>query len=350
MLRKQTLLFTLISLIIFTSCEKDFSLNGDYKRTPIIFGLLDQADSVHMIRITRTFLGDGNNNDFAKIADSNYYKQVDAKVIEMDGNEVLRTWQLHDTLITNKETGLFYGPEQKFYTFYANDLNENYEYKFDGIFDEGKYVANATTKLVSGNYTGPWQQLYTSFSFANSSSSVSNSYPALRPVMSAGSNISVKKAKLEIKYMVTYKDESTAIKIITWAKSKEEDINIQYAFAGEEFYKYIKDNIDTDANVVKRSMIDVTVITTLVDDNTKKYMAASAPASTISQSKPQFTNVNGSDTDGALGLFAARHVLSKTLPLNGSSIKELCIGQYTGNLSFCSTLAEHNGKVWSCSN
>lgn len=348
MLKKYACLFTLIGLITFTSCEKDFSLNGDYKRTPVIFGLLDQSDSIHMIRITRTFLGDGDNNLYAKIEDSSYFDQVDAKIIEFNnGDSTGRFWQLHDTLITNKETGTFYGPNQKMYTFFANDLNEDYEYKFEGIFDKGKYEANAETELISGvSYTGPWQVFYPDLNFANASSSTSNTYPVFRPTMSGGENISLRKAKLEINYMVIYNDGSTALKQIVWSKANEDNLNVQFAFHGEEFFQFIKNNIDTDANVANRRMINVTAVTIMIDENTKKYMDISQPTSSISQSKPQFTNVNSKD--GALGLFSARHIIKKTLPLNTNSIKELCTGQYTGNLSFCSTLPVHNDELWYC--
>jgi hypothetical protein len=348
MLKKFSILFALIGLITITSCDKDFSLNGDYKRTPVIFALIDQSDSIHMVRITRTYLGDGDNNEYAMIPDSNYFDQVDAKIVEYNnGDSTGRVWQLHDTLITNKEDGLFYGPEQKMYTFYANDLVDEYTYKFVAIFDEGKYEANAETDLIYGvNYSGVWSTAYPYINFASVNSSTSNIYPIFKPVTQGGNNIALRSAKLEINYKVLYSDGSTALKQIVWSKANESDLNVSFNFNGEEFFQTIKNNIDTDADVEGRQMIDVTVVTTMIDEDTKNYMDVSQPSSSISQSKPQFTNVNSED--GALGLFSARHTLRKTLPLSASSIEELCIGQYTIGLGFCSTLDAHIAESWHC--
>ena len=350
MLKKISIIFTLISLIVFTACDKDFSLNGTYKRTPVIFGLIDQADSVHMIRITRTYLGDGDNNEYAMIPDSNYFDQVDAKIVEYNnGNSTGRQWQLNDTVITNKESGLFYGPEQIMYTFYANNLVDEYTYKFVGIFDEGKYEADAETDLIHGvNYSGAWYDYYSDINMANANSSTSNIYPKFKPVTKGGKNIALRKAKLEINYRVIYGDGSTALKQIVWSKENESDLNVLFNFNGEEFFQTIKNNIDTDADVVGRQMIDVSAVTVMIDEDTKNYMDVSQPSSSISQSKPQFTNVN-SET-GALGLFSARHTLRKTLPLSPSSIEELCTGQYTVGLGFCSTLDIHLTESWHCDN
>ena len=346
MLKKYSILFSLIGLITFTSCDKDFTLNGDYKRTPVIFGLIDQSDSIHMIRITRTFLGDDDNNLYDQIADSSYFDLVDAKIIEIDGLDTLREWQLHDTLITNKETGVFYGPEQKMYTFFANDLNEDYEYRFEGIFDEGKYQADASTELISGFvFTGAWLASQTSnpkISFANNN----GSYLTFSPKATTPENVAVKTTKLLIDYVETYADNSSEVKTIVWTKSDDYSNLTLPFFLGEEFYQLIQSNVSVDANVVKRQMTQATIRVVMVDNIVSQYMDASKPASSISQSKPQFTNINSED--GALGVFAARHIQTKTLPLTAGTIKELCSGIYTGNLGFCSSLIEHDQESWYC--
>ncbi len=348
MLKKYSILFALIGLITFTACEKDFSLNGTYKRTPVVFGLIDQSDSIHMIRITRTFLGDGDNNEYAQIADSSYFDQVDAKVIELDENgiETNREWQLHDTLITNKETGLFYGPDQKMYTFFANDLNENYQYKFEGIFDEGKYKADSKTALISGfMFNGTWLASATNNPLAKFAGN-NDSYLNFSPKGTTPNNVAIKTIKLLINYKETYIDGSSENKIITWRKPDDTENLGLPSFAGEEFYQLIKNNISVDANVMKREMIDLTVRVIMVDQVTQKYIDASKPATSISQSKPQFTNINSEN--GALGLFAARHIASRTIPFSANTIKELCNGSYTGDLDFCSNMSEHFGESWYC--
>ncbi|TAF89039.1 MAG: hypothetical protein EAZ48_01940, partial [Flavobacteriia bacterium] len=58
-----------------SSCEEDIILDGDFVETAVVYGLLDQADSIHMIKITRAFIGPGSALDIAQIPDSSYFEQ-----------------------------------------------------------------------------------------------------------------------------------------------------------------------------------------------------------------------------------------------------------------------------------
>ena len=40
-------------LFSFNSCKEDIELVGDFKETAVIYGLLDQSDSTHIIKINR---------------------------------------------------------------------------------------------------------------------------------------------------------------------------------------------------------------------------------------------------------------------------------------------------------
>ncbi|MEY4596449.1 MAG: hypothetical protein RLZZ506_867, partial [Bacteroidota bacterium] len=104
--------------LALSSCEEDIILDGDFVETAVVYGLLDQADSIHMIKITRAFIGPGSALDIAQIPDSSYFEQVEATVSEVVNGQVTRTWTLQDTLVQDKDTnGLFYGPEQKAFYF-----------------------------------------------------------------------------------------------------------------------------------------------------------------------------------------------------------------------------------------
>lgn len=72
--------FIYLSLLIIggfsmSSCEEDIILDGDFVETAVVYGLLDQADSIHLIKITRAFIGPGSALDNAKIPDSSYFDQ-----------------------------------------------------------------------------------------------------------------------------------------------------------------------------------------------------------------------------------------------------------------------------------
>ena len=83
---KQTIFPFLVLAILFTSCETEVDLNAPYKNTTVIFGLLDpdyNGDNVisvqdtQWIKINKTFLGEGDNNNYAAVRDSSEYTDDD---------------------------------------------------------------------------------------------------------------------------------------------------------------------------------------------------------------------------------------------------------------------------------
>jgi len=183
---KLSLLFfsaMLLTLIGMQSCNQEIELTGDFKETAVVYGLLDKSEDVHLIKITRAFIGPGNSLNIAQIPDSNYFDNVNAKIIERVSGSVTRTWQLFDTTVLNKETdGIFYAPEQKVYAFYsqARDnsdnatgqaLLDNATYELNIVINEGtndEFVVQGQTEIVTGISTTSDDSTY-QFKFAKNS-------------------------------------------------------------------------------------------------------------------------------------------------------------------------------------
>ena len=345
----------LISLIILAanSCKSKLSLNADYTTTPIIFGLLDPNDTIHYIKITKTFLGDGNNYEFAKVPDSSYFKQVDAKVIELNnGTPTGREWTLYDTTILNKEAGVFYYPSQKVYIFHEPNLVEKYDYKLEAIFNEGAYKIDATTSLVDGfDYSSNFLD-QSKITFANGN----GNYTSLFIRYKEAYNAIGYQTRLYINYKEFYNDNTSAIKQLVWSAQanngkSESDINpnspdltAQVTFAGESFYQFMASSIQENAAVTHRQMIDIKVVTEVGHTDLMKYISVGEPNSSLSQSTSLFTNING-----GLGLVSSRVIESRSnMPLFPGSIEELCTGIHTNALKFCSTEPQHSSEFFYC--
>jgi len=354
--------FIFILLFIANSCKTDFSVNGPYERIPIIFGLLNTNDSIHLIKITRTFLGDGDNNEYAKIPDSNYFDVVDAKIVEFDGNvETGREWALHDTMISNKEEGLFYYPEQKLYVFYESSLDETKDYKLVADLDEGDYQIDSKTSMTSSfSYKAQYSQSGFTFGLAFGNSSQTGTYQNLRITYQQALNAKIYLTSLVFNWRETYANSTTqdfSIKknnIEYFQDDPSNPINTgsigqeSPTFDGKEFYQFIRENIQPDPNVVKREFLGIDIVTAISNEVVATYMDISQPQTTIVETKPTFTNINSS-SDKALGIFGCRqYVWLKGINLNANSIKELCIGQYTYDLNFCSTMVDHIGESFYC--
>ena len=59
---KKYLFFIFISLglVVINSCNEKVKLVGNFQETAVVYGLLDQADSLHYIKINRAFIGPRN--------------------------------------------------------------------------------------------------------------------------------------------------------------------------------------------------------------------------------------------------------------------------------------------------
>src|SRR5690606_30736261 len=91
--------FFSLTLFLLIGCNTKFSVNGDYEETPVVHFLLDQGNEFHFLKLNRTFLKEGNANDFAKQPELSYFDNVLATVEEVKNGGVSRTWTLKDTTI-----------------------------------------------------------------------------------------------------------------------------------------------------------------------------------------------------------------------------------------------------------
>ena len=125
--------FALITLI--GGCKQDFDVTATYKEVPVVYGLLNQQDNTHYIRIQKGYLIDGNALVAAGVPDSVYYpdvlnvkltpytstgSQIGAiiNLTRVDGNSVSLP----------KESGAFANTPNWLYTFTGTlDPNKNYK-------------------------------------------------------------------------------------------------------------------------------------------------------------------------------------------------------------------------------
>ena len=68
----QRSLFPLVALLVFglSSCNEEIDFAGSASEAPVLYCLLDQADSIHYVKLTRAFAGNNNAVEVAQIADS----------------------------------------------------------------------------------------------------------------------------------------------------------------------------------------------------------------------------------------------------------------------------------------
>ena len=147
----------------FTRCTTDVDLIAPYVSIPVVFGLLDAEADTQWVRINRTWLGEGDQNQIALVSDSSEYEtsRLSASFVEVENDIDARVFELRDTLLQNKdEDGVFFAPEHRAYfvpTRANESLNPDARYRLEIVIDDSVNV-QAETNMISvsvGNIQQP---------------------------------------------------------------------------------------------------------------------------------------------------------------------------------------------------
>jgi hypothetical protein len=375
---KHAIFSLLVISLLFSSCETEVDLNAPYQNTTVIFGLLDpdsNGDNVisvqdtQWIKINKTFLGEGDNNNYAAIRDSSEYSDDDfvKKVVEriVDG-DVVEEYELVSTTVTNRQmNGIFYGPEQTMYYFIppSQGLNQNSEYRLVLQFTDGREVT-ASTQVVSYNsFSWLTPQQNATFILASISTNGGFNYTSEVAVRwNAATNANVYDARLRFHFTeLVYENDDwsdtpdTTKKFLDFNLGSISDDEItsgqllKITFDGRAFFSFLQNNLVADQRI--RRIIGTydtqqqrtecfDVMLTMGNNDLKSYIEVNSPSTGVVQERPIYTNVNN-----GIGLFASRGTRNLiSLPLiafdnnsqpNAGNLAALVQSEYTSALNFC---------------
>jgi len=362
---KKYLCFIFISLvlIVLNSCNEKIKLIGDFVETAVVYGLLDQADSLHYIKINRAFIGPGNALEIAQIADSSYFTNVDATISEYLNGNLTRSWLLRDTILDNKDpNGVFYAPEQKVYYFKTmptgfngviqtstnpqmTSLNPQAIYKIDIVINNGAFSVSGETELVRGITSAAATQNF-NFKFAINP----GEYTSTGITVSSTGNSYVLNTQLKIAFN-EWENNTYSEKSFFW-KLGEADVlpssSKIFTANGETFYDLMKSNCTENSSISKRTFKGVTIKITGGAEELYNFIAVNKPSSGLAQSKPTYTNLTATNGKRVIGIFSSRQTVEIYHPfyvspqqsylraLDKKSTRELCQGPITGLYLFCS--------------
>lgn len=340
--------FALFFLLSFQACKTDLDVNAPYKEITVVYGLLNQNDTIHFIKINKSFLGEADAYAMASVRDSSEYKSISAKVTELkNGAKTGREWALKDSIFTNKESGDFYFPEQKVYYFTESGLDPAAQYELNVSLNNGEKTVTAKTDLVNSitDFTGGQQfvipcsgQPGTScIGFASSRGKYIDKEFTWRSVKDG------KRYQLEMSFY--YRDEMAdgsgqVTRKMNWtfqpplyATSLSGGEGMSVIIKGEDFYKEIARQLTplTDATILRRFFDRIEFNIYVAADDFNTYLLANEPSTGIIQEKPEFTNV-----ENGIGIFSARFATTSPAKLfDVNSLDELVGGQHTFTLKFC---------------
>ncbi|MNJ85633.1 hypothetical protein D3C87_31080 [compost metagenome] len=369
----------LASLALLSSCKDDIDFAGDHVETPVLFGLLDKSDSLHYVKLTRTFAGSNNSIDVALIEDSSYFQDAEIVIEEWGtvGNAFIkvRSWILRDTILTNKVPGAFYSPNQKVYYFQTKSFNtltppdiadpnpttalkDAATYRLIANINNGQIIVNSETKLVNTiGITSPSPN--GSYAFVKTVNNVKQYAPA--PIKANNGNAKVMDARIQF-FFDEYFNGIPVQKSFIWKIGEFNGDQVtggssNFSANGETFYQLVKQNCTNDVTINKRKLTSMRLIITGGSEDLSKYILVNKPSSSLAQNKPTFSNLTRTDGGPVIGLFSSR-MTSRQDKLSGTnlrvldylSMKELCSGPITGLLLFCSDFQTdiNNGESWAC--
>lgn len=321
-------LFFLTALI---SCNKDLNVNADWQDITVVYGLLDQNDTTHYIKITKAFLGPGDAMQFAQIPDSsNYPDKLEVRMEEWDGS-TLKNEFLFDTItIHNKEAGdsIFYYPDQLMYLTHSM-LNENYQYKLHIKYKQtGKEITSETSLIHHFSIEKPYSFLPVNF--------LPGEKNELKWISAKGGRRY--QITCRFHYIETLKSDTSqkAFKYIDWiiynnikSFTNQGGEFMDYYYSADGFYSNLGAKIPVDPNL-NRAARTVDFIFSVASDDLNTYMEVTEPSYGIIQERPAFTNiVNG------IGIFTSRtQVYLDSLGIRQETIDQLRVNEYTKYLGF----------------
>lgn len=95
-------------LVLAISCDVEFNPNIISTPTPVVYGIIHPQDSIYSVRLTKTFIGPGSAYDFARIADSIYYKGARVYLeTRTPAGKLVEKVELTETEIGDRLPGIF---------------------------------------------------------------------------------------------------------------------------------------------------------------------------------------------------------------------------------------------------
>lgn len=329
---------------IATSCKTDFSLNAPYEAIPVVYGVLDQSTDTQFVKINKSFLGSGNNAEYAAILDSNYFQNLSGTVDEYVNGTLNQSFTLHDLWVKNIDAGIFNTDSQKVYYFIpTSGLNEDATYKLNVNVSEVSDPITAETDLVKGSQLAfgnifTLTSIYSGIKFADAQTLVSGNYQNITPDW-----LSIQGGKIYELYLrfnfVEITATDTTNKSIVWNLGSQTSTNtdgnesLSKTINGESFYDMVANKLagyENEAAVIKRKVKKIDFLLAAGADELNTYISVNEPTTGVVTSKPTYTNI-----DNGVGIFSSRMNIKESSSLDVHSTYVLCKGAKTSGLKFC---------------
>lgn len=280
----------------------------------MIYCFIDPNAPFQIARISKGFQNEGRSAlDIAKDSpDSSLFASgvVKVELIEYSASSIKRTFLLKDTILSGKDSGVFYYPNQLVYKSpnFKIDTGNKYNniwYKIRVTNTSTGSISEASTPLVGKDF-----DIQTPFLEGNDNVYVFSFSPLNLTdfKVNRSTNSAVIQAFMHFRVLVKLNDNSTREETWRWQSpgelgfQNENAIAATIKFGGNNFFNFFKSQVESrgNENVISRELLDGEMEIWSSTSEFKRYRDVYNNYNSLTQSLPSYTNVvNG------LGLVSA---------------------------------------------
>ncbi len=326
--KRKNLLRLIIALLatgLAVSCSTEIDVNTENQDVPIVYCVLNSADSFQYVRIQKTYILDQAAFNTPPEQDSMYFGgEIVVSMERWSAGKVQETVRFYRTDDIPKDSGFF--PNQR-NTVYKGKLkilpNQTYRlYVYLGSKEKVLYAETSSLGRLAVIDPIPLKQRKISLYPG------SNYTCQWEPVDNAG----VYQIALRIKYNETIGGETKA-RILNWpqtfASPGTDQEYLSNDISGSRFMHVLEENLKAGNGIVREIVgIDFQVVSGSLE--MKYYIESTSPSEGALMEKPVYSNI----TNG-LGLFCSvARIDINDLLLSPVTIDSIAYGQFTRNLGF----------------
>jgi len=310
---KILLVITLFSGLF--ACKNDIDINAPYKDIPIVYGFLDQNQSVQYIRIEKLYQNSGNQStaEGAKISDSLYFDSLVVKLINIVNKDTFVCTRV-DSI--PKDSGFFSNARNTLYACkIPKNNNANEVYELNIYYPKKNISFTASTPIVKD-------------AIIYARTTVFNLDPKIRHTFQFRFKTGRNSALYDLKIQYVYKEMNVSDTSIFEFKTIEYDLAKNKDYFPERdypenilsrtFVDYIKARIPADASKIRKS-VHLVFSAYGGAPEFRTMLDLSKPNLSIVQKNPQYSNIS----NGGLGIFSSRNFTSRVQEFDAATISLL---------------------------
>jgi len=327
-------------VLVFASCKNKLNINAPYKEVPTIYAVLNPQETLQMIRVNKVFLGEGDANAMAQVADSINYQAGDLLItLErfVNGVQAEATPTGNKQVITFRDSviqaspGAFNTTQRVYVSTDKLHVTGQYVLKVKNIKTSAIFTAraNALDSVKTGYtlFTPPYYpvdlatnpnpldpNIFPDFSSPNVTYSP-KFYPNEAAIYSMQIRLHFYDSLLDNSKIYRYVDYNFGNKYIKDLRTFNFGKVFAFDFKGKDFMSgiaYSLSQMGLSNNIKGRKMYKLQAFAFSSSQEYADYLQFTAPSLSIAQSKPIYSNFDNRDAMGIF-TFRTRHSIYKEM-------------------------------------